>query len=577
MEKELLEFIKENELSPFNKLKTLVRAPNNSILKTKDAKLIYSKVLKKISRNFAFLDTSNLFLNLPFTTDENEILKRQNFFKAISKDIQKDFLRNIELDIVSWRPPYSVLVVTEDDKTFLELNKMNCPTKILLNDRDVSDLEEMDIVQVINCENYSRTLERLPQSIFLGGVDEAYLERHVILLSKWQEIIKSLKEIKINNEIDTIINEIYELLPLLDKKNSNKITQEFVEISLEKIKDEIAIEVREMTIKGSALIEVLSKGIMPKELKALVSNAISKTNLPSEIFIQKIPVEIDEGELDKIIKKQSLNEFSEIAEKIQSKSKDLKDLPKKFSNLEIKLLIYDFCAGISHWMGQNQYFPEINRNFSMEKSKNIFLENPHPITFNLTDKARCSILTGANSGGKTTLLEHILQVIICMQIGLPFKGKIQSPIFSDIYYFAKNKGSMSKGAFETLLTQMSEITPGEKTLILADEIEAVTEPGIAGKMICATANFFINKKCFMVIATHLGQEISKNLPKFSRIDGICATGISEDNELIVDHNPILGKLAHSTPELIIEKMVRSQGGEYFNFLYDNIKGNKEII
>jgi lysophospholipid acyltransferase (LPLAT)-like uncharacterized protein len=47
-------------------------------------------------------------------------------------------------------------------------------------------------------------------------------------------------------------------------------------------------------------------------------------------------------------------------------------------------------------------------------------------------------------------------------------------LFSEIYYFAKNKGSTNKGAFETLLTQLSKIQPGKQTLILADEIESVT-------------------------------------------------------------------------------------------------------
>ena len=148
------------------------------------------------------------------------------------------------------------------------------------------------------------------------------------------------------------------------------------------------------------------------------------------------------------------------------------------------------------------------------------------------------------------------------------------PIFSEIYYFAKNKGSASKGAFETLLTQMAGIKPGSRTLILADEIESVTEPGVAGKVICATAEYFLNKDCFLVIATHLGQEIQKNMPRFSRIDGIEAKGLDENFDLIVDHNPVLGRLASSTPELIIEKMANSKPEDYFKFLNDKMK-NKQ--
>ena len=118
---------------------------------------------------------------------------------------------------------------------------------------------------------------------------------------------------------------------------------------------------------------------------------------------------------------------------------------------------------------------------------------------------------------------------------------------------------------------MSKIKHGKKTLILADEIESVTEPGVAGAIVCATADFFIKRGCFMVIATHLGKEIQKNLPKYARIDGIEAKGLDENYNLIVDHNPVLGRLANSTPELIIEKMVNSYKTDYFNHIYSFIK------
>ena len=158
-------------------------------------------------------------------------------------------------------------------------------------------------------------------------------------------------------------------------------------------------------------------------------------------------------------------------------------------------------------------------------------------------------------------------------IGLPVHGEIELPIFTDVYYFGKNKGSASKGAFETLLMQISQIKPGNRTLILADEIEAVTEPGVAGKIISATAQHFINKECFMVVATHLGYEIEKMMPTRSRIDGIEAKGLDENNELIVNHNPVLGRIANSTPELIVEKMAKSKNLEYFDNLYKYIKNN----
>jgi dsDNA-specific endonuclease/ATPase MutS2 len=264
-----------------------------------------------------------------------------------------------------------------------------------------------------------------------------------------------------------------------------------------------------------------------------------------------------------------------MSEKIKIQATRVREIPKKLDKLESELLLLDFCAGISRFLQkqENLNLPEISNLFEIIDSKNIFLNNAQDISFLLDAGSKCSILTGANSGGKTTLLEHLIQIIVLANIGLPISGKIKLPGFSEIYYFAKSKGSTNKGAFETLLTQMSKIQPkkSNETLILADEIESVTEPGVAGKILCATSDYFIQRGCFLVIATHLGQEIKPHLPRLARIDGIEAQGLDENFNLIVHHNPILGKLAHSTPELIVEKMAKSNGNDYLKYLWEYMK------
>lgn len=566
--------IRENELSAFNLNKTSVRSKNSDFFKTKDAREVMSRVVQDVSRNFTFADTSNLFNCFAPTEITEEVSRRQNFVRQINENIDNTAFKDFKIGKKSWRPPYSVIVVTEDDKDYMELQKRGCPVKLILNDQDVKDLEDMDVVQVLNCENYNLALERLPQTVFLSSIDQAYLERYVEILSQWKEIILKLDLMDLDADFKIVVDEVKSLLHLTNSKKSEKITEDQVKEALERIREDIGETVKQMTISGSSLVEVISKGLIPQELKIIVSKAIDKTGLPSELFFKTLPVTIDEHELNKLLRKQDFKEFGSVAEEIKLNSKGLIKLPEKLKLIDEHLLIQDFKAGIRSWSIDKKDFPQISDNFHLEESNNLFLKNPQPISFNLSGEYRCSILTGANSGGKTTLLEHVLQIVSCLHMGIPMKGKSLSPLFSEVYYFAKNKGSMSKGAFETLLTQMSEIKPGKNTLILADEIEAVTEPGVAGKMICATVDYFIKMNCFMIVATHLGQEIVLNLPPNARVDGIEAKGLSLENELIVDHNPVLGKLANSTPELIIEKMAKSIGGDYFNFLHQSIVKNK---
>ncbi len=568
MKKDLIDYIKENNLSPWSKQKTIVKSNSNSIWKTKDAKLTFNRAVTKLSINFTFPDTQNLWSFFFFTEDPNEIKKRQDYFKTIEKT-ESSFLNQLKNPKQTWKPKYGIIAVTEDESTLVELKKLEVPVQFLNSQYDIEGLDNYDIVQVIDCEQFSSFLEQLPQSVFLSSLDEVYLERYLEQLSSWKDNINILNNNESNSEIKELINQLIPLLGLIDEKTSKIITRKEVEQATEFINQEIELRLKEMSISGLSLFSMLSKGKLPEELEKIIDNAIKNTALPQNLFNQNIPVTIDEQSLDKIIKDQNANMHTSIAEEIKKHANELRKIPEKLNSLSNNLILFDFNAGISHSIKEKE-FPEISEELSFIGSENLFLESAQPISFNLTPNNRCSILTGANSGGKTTLLEHVIQLITLLQFGLPSKNT-KIPIFSDVYYFAKNKGQSGKGAFENLLSQMDKIKAGKKTLILADEIESVTEPGVAGKIISATAEFFIEKGCFLIIATHLGQEIQKSLPNFARIDGIEAKGLNEYYELIVDHNPVIGKLASSTPELIIEKMANTEKTDYLNYIYNKLK------
>lgn len=572
---ELIEFVRENELSVFNRTKTTIRQGSGSIFKTVDAKTIYNKVISKISQNFSFAETNNLFQYFGFTENIQEIKRRQEFFRSVfSLGVgNNSFLKELRIPRGTWRPKYETLVVTENEETFIQLQKLSCPVKYITCYEDLQGLETCDVIQVVDCENLSRALESLPQTVFLNSLDEVYLERYIEILSGWKDNLLILEKNETNSEIKKIVGEIIPLLGFLEKKDMRNISKEYVEQIIGGVNENILEEVKKMTLTGSSLVEILSRKL-PVELNEMIEKELKKTNLPLEIFNISIPITLDERELEEFIRRQNSNEFTDSAEAVKRKAKQLIEVPEKLKHLEELVLVFDFLSGVYNFVKtiEAKNYPEESGDFILEKGKNILIEKPQPVSFFLNNESKCSILTGANSGGKTTLLEHIVQAISFFNLGLPvFAENIKLPVFSEVYYFAKNKGSMSKGAFETLLTQMSGIKPGKKTLILADEMEAVTEPGVAASIVCATAEYFINKDCFLVIATHLGQEIQKHLPLRARIDGIEAKGLDENNELIVDHNPVLGRLANSTPELIVERLANTQKSDYFNFLNEYIK------
>lgn len=565
----LQQFIRQHQLSPFHTIKTPMKTREESLFKTKDAKAVQTRVLNALSRKMHFADSSALFAFFPPTIEREEILRRQTFIQEFPK-LGTEWLKEIVKPRPFWKAPYGVVVVTEDETTFSSLQKLGCPVQFLVSEQDVASLEDYDLVQVIECEQYQRILERLPQSVFFDTVDDVFLERYVELLSGWKHNIEALRAVEWA-PMQTLVQSVVPLLSLLDARQYAPLTRERIDEALETMNDALSVHVKQLTFSGASLVQMLSQRALPPELQGAVKKIIVDSGLPSHLFTQTFPIVLEDGEVARLLKKQHAEHHSKIAEDIARHAKSLRTLPEQLDRLAELLLIVDFMSGISKMLSPSATYPLSAERFALDTSENALLDTPKPISFHLDTTYRCSILTGANSGGKTTLLEHLLQAIVFFQLGLPVSGKAEIPLFSEIYYFAKNKGSTNKGAFETLLHAMAQITPGPQTLILADEIEAVTEPGVAGIIVCASAEYFLNKGCFLVIATHLGKEIQTRLPQGARIDGIEAKGLDENFDLIVDHNPVLGRLAHSTPELIVEKLASIGQEAYFTYVFEYLK------
>jgi dsDNA-specific endonuclease/ATPase MutS2 len=140
-----------------------------------------------------------------------------------------------------------------------------------------------------------------------------------------------------------------------------------------------------------------------------------------------------------------------------------------------------------------------------------------------------------------------------------------------LHILAKAGGTQSAGALEQTLVELANVVsdPTPK-LILADELEAITEPGagariIAGMLLAAEAQ----KDTTMMLVTHLAPAILEATGrKDLRVDGIEATGLDADLELMVDRNPKRNYLARSTPELIVKRLVERSEGHAQNLFKD---------
>ncbi|WP_121741050.1 MutS-related protein [Natronorubrum halophilum] len=168
---------------------------------------------------------------------------------------------------------------------------------------------------------------------------------------------------------------------------------------------------------------------------------------------------------------------------------------------------------------------------------------------------RVSVLTGANSGGKTTLLETLCQVVLLATMGLPVPAERAEVTPVDSLVFHRRHASFNAGVLEsTLRSIVPPLSADGRTLMLVDEFEAITEPGSAANLLHGLVTLSVTRDALAVFVTHLADDLEP-LPSEARVDGIFAEGLNPDLELLVDYQPRFDTVGRSTPEFIVSRLV----------------------
>jgi hypothetical protein len=408
-----------------------------------------------------------------------------------------------------------------------------------------------------------------------------------------EEIARVMDAIGHESIISTILSEVAKIeevyrkaafLDRIDELIYSKLAQ--INKSIEdKIKDE------KLVLSGREILEYLSElkrgshesfkskfykfeEYVVDEVLAAEREICEILGINAEIFSKEIFPEINIEEVERL-----KNEFEkELIAETYLKSRDIlrriKTLLPKLEE-EINLLYeVEFIRGLRE-VCKGWNFPKLKEGFiAFELAENMFIQDPQPISYfignlntftsNINTKEEANrnvvVLTGANSGGKTSLLELIVQIQILTQMGLPVPAKNASiDVLDEIYFFKRKKLSYGAGAFESALKNFtSALVRDSKKLILIDEFEAITEPGAAVKMLSEFLRIGNEKDFYMVVVSHMGKELKLD---FVRVDGIEASGLDDNLNLIVNRQPKFGVIGRSTPELVVERVFRLSRGK----------------
>jgi DNA mismatch repair protein MutS2 len=559
--------------------------PTEEFLKTERAVQIYDDIIGRILGFASTKYAKNRILLMSPIKNEETIKESMGFVmqaKYAASHLPRDEIKRLLKKIdptddpkPKYDPSKAILVESSDDyHQIIEMGLNSyCP---VITSEELESLEDFELIVYVYSEGIME-FEDAYNITMVNNESEAFEIVPNTILSYFKENYDLLHNILKIKEIlgrKSIIKEVLDILDSLESVDVDEtVFDRAVESAKEKSDSKLKDAIKKVDLKGDEVLNLLNEE-MPSKIQKIFDEVMKdardeikeETGCAFDPFIQKYPVEIDYSELERVKKqemsKKQVTTFEEEVKAASIISKFKEDVESEIH--EILLFDYEFALGCFAYY-YDLHTPTIGDGFRFKEGLHLNLalindKNIQKIDYQLESPENVVLLTGANSGGKTTLLETLAQISIMAQMGLPVCAQeAQVKLVDEVYFFSK-KHSLDAGAFESFLrTFMPIVTREEDKLILLDELEAITELEAAVKIISSFMDFIHDSESFAIIVTHMAREILKYTDV--RVDGIEAKGLDADYNLIVDRTPRMNHLAKSTPELILRRMYEKSDGK----------------
>ena len=348
------------------------------------------------------------------------------------------------------------------------------------------------------------------------------------------------------------------------------------------------IEARDVTIEGTDLLSLAERGagvesLLERELADEFETAVRRARdrlvetlaledteaLARRVFDDRptYPVERDESavgrlreELTAMRDRRAERRKRETAEQLAGLRPACEELVERALELDVELAVSRFARAFDCTM------PTIEgEGVTVEAGRSPLLdvsfEAVEPVDYRVEG---VTLLSGVNSGGKTSLLDLVGLVVTLAHMGLPVPAAAaRVGRVDELHYHDSTQGTLDAGAFESTLREfgdlVTEVSERRRVLVLVDELESITEPGASARIVAGILEALGKRRATAVFVSHLAREIRDAADTELAVDGIEARGL-ENGELQVDRSPVKGSLARSTPELIVEKLATDSGG-----------------
>jgi dsDNA-specific endonuclease/ATPase MutS2 len=352
-----------------------------------------------------------------------------------------------------------------------------------------------------------------------------------------------------------------------------------------------AIEDRDVTVEGADLLSLVERGagvdsLLRRELADEYADAVdaARDHLADAIGIEAyadmarrafgddptFPVEHDERAVSRLREeltaardRRATERKQALADRLADLREPSHDLVEAALELDVELAVARFARDFDCTMPTFE-----DEGFEIEGGRSPLLDVPYgdvePVDYGV---AGVALLSGVNSGGKTSTLDLVGLVVVLAQMGLPVPADAaRVERFEALHYQAKSQGTLDAGAFEATLREFGDLVAGgDRRLVLVDELESITEPGASAVIIAGILEALADGDSTAVFVSHLAGEIRQECATDVTVDGIEAVGL-QDGELVVERSPRKDHLARSTPELIVEKLADDDPEEFYDDL-----------
>ncbi|WP_135853461.1 helix-hairpin-helix domain-containing protein [Halorussus salinus] len=408
-----------------------------------------------------------------------------------------------------------------------------------------------------------------------------------------------------------------------------------------------AIEEQDVTVEGSDLLSLVEQGagvdsLLSRELSDEYAAAVEQAR---EELIDSLDLDTGEAEVarrafpeepsfpverdDEVVSRlrddlqaakdrRAASRKRELAADLADRRGDAEELVRTALELDVELAVArfaeDFDCVMPEFVGDGAAESgdeATNSGFEIVGGRSPLLDVEfaavEPVDYDVSGVA---LLSGVNSGGKTSTLDLVALVAILAHMGLPVPAEeVRIERFRELHYHAKTQGTLDAGAFESTLREFAglatggepsagrssggrasggrsasradgsggaggedeagggDVSGGADRLVLVDELESITEPGASAKIIAGILEELRDGDVTGVFVSHLAAEIREMADYDVPVDGIEAKGL-EDGELVVNRSPVKDHLARSTPELIVEKLAGDSDGEFYDRLLE---------